>query len=477
MKRVLFIAALVFFLPYFLFSQHSEGKNTRIIILHTNDMHAKIDNLSKVAYLADSLRKMNPYVFLVAAGDNFTGNPVVDMVDDKGAPMIDLMNRCGFNISAIGNHEFDLGQDFLNKRMSQAKFPFICCNVDATGAVLKQPEPYTILKAGDLSLAFLGIIELGENGLPDSHPAKLNGLSFSKGLDKAKEFSWLKKKYPILIGLTHLGIDTDIKLAQSMPELDVIIGGHSHTLIDTLMLVNNVLITQAGSSLKYIGKVVIDYSDNHIVSIRDEIIDLATIKKKDPEVQALIDKYNANPELQKLVGIAATAIKGNEELGAMMTDAITKQMSLDFAFQNSGGIRVPEIPAGNILLKDVYRLDPFGNEVIIYHLSKDEISSLIANSFNREKRIDLMVSGMTYSIKTNPDGTCKDVIMKDPAGKTLDPEKKYSVAMNSYMAASYKFDHHDPGQSAFITTAQVLIDYLKHAGTVNYSGTRRTSVY
>ena len=74
-------------------------KNIEVVILHTNDMHSKIDNMAKLAYLADSLRQQHPYLFLVSAGDNFTGNPIVDMYPRKGYPMVDLMNQAGFNLS------------------------------------------------------------------------------------------------------------------------------------------------------------------------------------------------------------------------------------------------------------------------------------------------------------------------------------------------------------------------------------------
>ena len=235
MKKLTFmwIAGLIVLLPFQGHSQHkTAGKPTEVIILHVNDMHAKIDNLPKLAYLADSLRKIHPVVFLVSVGDNFTGNPVVDMISDKGYPMIDLMNRCGFNVSAMGNHEFDLGQENLNKRFEQAKFPFICCNFDATGTPLKQPKPYLVLEAGKkIHIALLGIIELNDKRIPDTHPSKVTGIKFYDGIAKAREYSWLKKKYGILIGLTHLGVETDIKLADSMPEFDEIIGWHSHTLI------------------------------------------------------------------------------------------------------------------------------------------------------------------------------------------------------------------------------------------------------
>ena len=92
------------------FAQKSREGRTEVIILHLNDMHAKIDGFARLKYLADSLRRSHPYVFIVTAGDNFTGNPYVDMVADKGAPMIDLMNQSGFIVSCFGNHEFDLGQ-------------------------------------------------------------------------------------------------------------------------------------------------------------------------------------------------------------------------------------------------------------------------------------------------------------------------------------------------------------------------------
>ena len=139
---------LLFLAVFTLFSISNQSlaqkhrKSTEIIILHTNDMHSKIDNFGKLAYLADSLRKTHKYVFLVSAGDNFTGNPIVDMYPDNGYPMIDLMNKLHFDATAVGNHEFDMGQELQNKRREQATFPFINCNIDASAAVVKPYEPY-----------------------------------------------------------------------------------------------------------------------------------------------------------------------------------------------------------------------------------------------------------------------------------------------------------------------------------------------
>jgi 2',3'-cyclic-nucleotide 2'-phosphodiesterase (5'-nucleotidase family) len=474
MKKLVFLLTFItiFSATNFIAAQ-KHNKSTEIIILHTNDMHSKIDNFGKLAFLADSLRKTHKYVFLVASGDNFTGNPIVDMYPDKGYPMIDLMNELDFDVTAIGNHEFDMGQEMQNKRRKQATFPFISSNIDASGATLNQPDPYVILKAGKIKIPFLGIIQLGENGMPDSHPSRLEGLKFTDGITKTQDFVWLKEKYGMLIGLTHLGVEVDEPLAKTYPQFDVIIGGHSHTTMTKPMMVNDVMIVQAGSGLKNVGKITLQVTNGKITDRRYELIALAGISGTESVVQAMIDKYNSNEEMNKVIAIAETAFETEEELGCMMTDAITARIQTDFAFQNGGGIRIPNLPQGNILLKDIFRLDPFGNQVVTFRMTYDEIKSLIINAYNREKKIDLVPSGMTYTVMINGEGVCTEIEMKDVTGNLIDQNKSYTVGINSYISASYKFDHKDPGTTNYNTTAQTLLDYLSEVKKVNYAGVRR----
>lgn len=470
---ILFVAVFTLFSINKRSVAQKNRKSTEILILHTNDMHSRIDNFGKLAYLTDSLRKTHKYVFLVAAGDNFTGNPIVDMYPDKGFPMIELMNKLHFDATAMGNHEYDIGQELQNKRREQATFPFISCNIDASGAVAKPYEPYIILKAGKIKIPFLGIIQIGENGLPDSHPSRLEGLKFTNGIEKTKEFTWLKHKYGILIALSHLGVENDEVLAKAYPQFDVIIGGHSHTTISNALMVNNVMIVQTGSGLKNVGITTLHVKKGKITDRSYELVPLASIKKTDPEIQALIDKYDSNEEMKRVVGFAETAFSSQEELGYLMTDAITARLKVDFAFQNGGGIRISELPQGDILLKDIFRLDPFGNQVVTYTMTYDEVKSLICNAYNRDKSIDLVPSGMTYTVIVNADGVCSDVEMKDSSGNILDARKTYTVGLNSYIAASYKFNHTDPGTTNYNTTAQTLLDYIGDVKKVNYAGVKR----
>ena len=469
-----FLAGLFFFLSVLGFSQ---GKQTEIIILHTNDMHSKIDNMAKLAYLADSLRQSHPFVFLVSAGDNFTGNPVVDMIPDKGYPMIDLMNRCGFNASALGNHEFDMGQPFLKTRMLQAKFPFICCNMDGTGSEIGQLRPYTILHAGnDITIALLGLIQLDDNGLPSAHPSNMKDIKFVNGLSKAREYTWLKKQYGILIALSHLGIDDDVRLADSVPQFDVIIGGHSHTLLGEPRFAHDVMIVQTGANLKYVGKITLMVEEGKVVSRNDEVVQFTALKNEDRGVRALLDLYNNNQEFDRIVGISEKPAEGEDELGSMMTDAITNQLKVDFAFQNRGGIRVSSLAAGAITLKDIYKLDPFNNQIVIFSMKIDEIKSLICYGYEHEKGIDLQVSGMTYELTDDGTGKCTKVEMYDKSGKLLDPKTEYAVAMNNYMAYTYKFNHKDPGTLSTLTTAEAMVRYLGLVGKINYSGVKRATI-
>ncbi|MFZ4523032.1 MAG: bifunctional metallophosphatase/5'-nucleotidase [Bacteroidales bacterium] len=473
-NRLNFLLAGLFSLLFVI--GYSQGKQTEIIILHTNDMHSKIDNMARLAYLADSLRKGHPNVFLVSAGDNFTGNPVVDMVPEKGSPIIDLMNRCGFNVSAMGNHEFDMGQTLLKKRMQQAKFPFICANMDGSDAVIGQLRPYTVLNAGnDISITLLGLIQLDDNGLPSAHPSNMKDVKFVNGLTKAREFAGLKKPNGILIALSHLGIDDDIRLTDSMPQFDLIIGGHSHTLLNQPRFANGVMIVQAGAHMKYVGKTTLVMEDGKLISKNDEVILFTSLKSEDRGVRALIDMYNNNQEFSKIIGTAEKPLEGEDELGSLMTDAITNQLKVDIAFQNRGGIRISSLSEGAITLKDIYKLDPFNNQIVLFSMKADEIKSIICYGYKHEKMIDLQVSGMTYKVTSDGKGDCLSVEMFDKSGKPLDPNGEYAVGMNNYMAYTYKFDHKDPGTLSTLTTAEALIRYLGVAGKINYSGVKRAT--
>lgn len=479
----MYINRLLFYFFVFLLSapQVSQAgrkckKSVEVVILHTNDMHSKIDNMAKLSWLADSLRQQHRYLFLVSAGDNFTGNPIVDMYPRVGYPMVDLMNQAGFVLSAMGNHEFDMGQKEFSQRRKEADFPFISANIDVSGSHLKKVKPWVNLKAGRCRIPLVSFIQLEKNGIPSSHPSKLEGITFTQATARAADFLFLKKKYGMLVGLTHLGIEGDISMAQKYPQFDLIIGGHSHTVMEVPRVENGVTIVQTGSQLKSVGKTTLTIERGKITGIDYELISLDALNGRNPAVQAAIDQYNDNEEMNRVLAQAITPMTGKEELGAMMTDAVTAMSGVDIAVQNIGGIRIPFLAEGNILYRDIFRLDPFGNQVVVFKMSVPEIKSLLVNAYNRSQKIDLIVSGMTYTAIINGNGLCVDVDMKGLDGQPLDPAKTYKVGMNSYISSSYSFDHVDPGTVNYETTAQTLISFLQKVQKVDYRGTQRTAI-
>tara|TARA_R110001583_G_scaffold43208_2_gene137455 strand:- start:13739 stop:15181 length:1443 start_codon:yes stop_codon:yes gene_type:complete len=445
-----------------------ENKSEDIVILHMNDIHADINNFPKIAAYINDLRETNDNVFLFSAGDLFSGNPFVDQHDEPGYPMIDLMNALKFDAAVIGNHEFDYGQENLNKRINEADFPFICANIDAENAILNQPDPYTTITSSEgFQIIVLGLIETGTNidgrYIPSTHPDKVVGIDFPYYITEAENYTNLKKNDNLFVVLSHLGENSDRKLAIEYNEIDLIIGGHSHTVIQNPEEENNALICQAGSKGRYIGRIDIKIEDGLVLSKSAKLIKVETLSKIDTEIASKVSEYNSNPVLDKVIAQNLAEFSNKDELGSLMTDAINWKLKTDIAFQNSGGIR-SWLPLGDIKIKHIYELDPFNNEVIIFEMTCDEIRSLINSSGNG----DLKVAGIQYRY-LGQDG----IQLENYNGSELDESKTYKVGLNSYIASAYTFDHTDDGQNSFETSANCLIDFLKNEKEINYSGVKR----
>lgn len=448
------------------------------VIFAVNDMHAAIDNFPKFAYIVDSLKTIFPDMIVVAAGDNQTGNPVNDQYPEKGWPMIDLMNTTGFNISALGNHEFDTGQEGLENLANKASFSFICANVSSDGQYEVKMTPYKIITLPNgLRLAFLGLLQLGQNGIPDSHPDNVRGFAFRSPFDTAPEYLWLKDSSDIFIALTHIGFEEDVKLAETMPAgIDLIIGGHSHTRVEKDQIHNGVMITQAENKLKYGTLIKLTSNSDGTLQRNMQLIDIRNSKKEKPAIRAMVDKYNDNPVLNEVIATAADDFSTYEELGYLMADAQRDAAGADIALMNPGGVRIDRLDKGPVTIKNVYQLDPFGNELVVTKLSGAEIHSLMLAAWPVDDNSPLYPSGIRTEVKIDAEGNPEFIIVTED-GTPLQMTRIYSVAMNNYMTQVYKYERSDPGQSLFFTTAEALIRHLKKQGTVrSYRGESRVQV-
>jgi len=441
-----------------------------------NDIHATLDNFPKLAWVVDSLRAIYPDMLLVAAGDNQTGNPVNDQYPEKGLPVIDLMNATGFDISAVGNHEFDSSPAGFSKLSQKAKFSFISANVSADDSLNILLKPYRIITLPNgLKIAFLGLLHINQNGIPDSHPDNVKGFTFRSPFDAAPGYIGLKDQSDIFIALTHIGFENDVKLAETMPGgIDLIIGGHSHTRVEKEQVFNGILITQAENKLKYGTLIKITRKSDGSLIKSMELLDIRNRKNEKPAIRAIVDKYNDNPVLKEVIATASGDFSSYEELGYLMADAQRAAAGADIALVNPGGVRIDRLASGPVRVMHVFQLDPFGNELVVTRLTGHEIRSLMLAAFPVDDRLPVYPSGITTLLSLDASGNLADVALKTESGAPLDMNLTYTVAMNSYMTLVYKYTHADPGQSLFITTADATISYLRKIKDVkSYKGEKR----
>lgn len=440
-----------------------------INILSVNDIHSNIDLFPKFAAMVDSLRGVYPDLLVFSAGDNRTGNPVNDQYDPVNYPVIELMNRTGFNLSAVGNHEWDGNIVNFQHDIERANFPFLCANVFIPDSVKLDIKPYTIIENQGLKLAVVGMIELRHDGLPGAHPNNLKKVSFTQAHDVLPEYQFLKDQANAVIMISHCGMEDDVELAQANPWLDAIIGGHTHTLIERPFYHNGVLITQSGSHLKYATLVTLKFRDGQLIDKQPVVLSVEKFKREKPEIKALLDDFNNAPALNEAIAVAKTRFNNIEELGCMMTDAMREISGADFAFQNTGGVRVNHLDKGPITLKDVYSIDPFNNEVIVYQMTGAQVKHFIINSYRKNGGSPSFVSGMTYTV--GDDGNSVWIEMNN---KKFSTKNTYKVAFNSYMASTVDVRSEDEGVSTFMTSEEMLIEFLRRHKEVDYQGVSRT---
>ncbi len=437
----------------------------KLTIFILNDIHGQIDNFAKIKYLVDQ-EKVKTNVVLTSAGDIFSGNPIVDNYPEKGFPIIDLMNRVGFDISVIGNHEFDYGETILKERMLQANFDWVCANVKTDASVIPQPAAYTSINVNNLKITFLGLVETDgkENAtIPSTHPWRVQNLVFERPENVVAKFANIKnlENADLLIALTHIGYSKsgnrlgDVQLATEFPFFDLIIGGHSHSKID--QVVNSIPIFQAGSYLNHIGKIELSISNKTIQEISYKLIDLNSITEEDTEIKSIINDYNDAPFFKEVIGFSEIN-HSRFQVGNFTADALRRQMAVDIAFQNTGGVRT-SLDFGDITKKEIFKILPFNNPTITYNMTISEIKNFLKGAGS-----GFYYSGVTFQRSNN------NIIVRDLNGTIISDSTILTVGVNDYIPAVH--DTYFPTSKIVKsqTDAETVISYLKQMNSqVNYS--------
>lgn len=453
-----------------------------LVILSINDMHGKIENMPRFAFVADSLRNIYPELIIASAGDNRTGNPYNDKFPGHpNFPMINMMNEIGFDVSALGNHEFDGNIDGIRYFVNTTKFPVICANTYFTGYPDLQLLDYVTITrridGKDVKIIFLGTIETENDGKPSSHEKNMKNVDFKPAEEVIGDYLYLQDSCDVFVLLSHCGKDEETKFAMEFPEFDMIIGGHSHDLY-THQFDDGVLYTQSKSYITYATVSKIKFKDGDIVSVEAQPIDLKKVTKVNDKIQKEVDGYYANPEFHIVLGTAKTQFDGWDALGAFMADAVRYITKADIGMQNPGGVRLDSLHGGNIDKADIFALDPFDNELVIAKMTGKQIEDYL-NVASTADGDCTHVSGITYTI---------DMIKSDKGqisfnnakaylenGQPIDPDGVYTVAINSYMA-KWAQDRCISIEETEFTANDGEILYLKDHQSVDYKGISRYTV-
>ena len=469
MRKIFLLFSLTFiFLCYY--------AQKEIIILHVNDMHGKIDKFPYLSSMIKEIRMKNKNVILLSAGDIFSGNPIVDKYSEKGFPMIDIMNMLPFTLSTLGNHEFDFGGKILAKRLSELKHKVIVANIVKYPEYFPKLSPYEVIKLDGVKIAILGLTQVSLNGYPDTHPDAVKDFEFEDGIITAKKYLAKLKKYPVKIVLSHMGYEKDSLLALACPEINVIIGGHSHKKIQPIKFINGVGIVQAENYLKYLGVLKLALYKNKITLISDTLLPISTNISTDTAILSKVNFYNNNEEFKKIVGYAIDTIKGLQELGCFMTDAYKKVLKTDFALQNSGGIRISYLNAGNITAKQIYELDPFSNDLLICKLKPESIRQIIQYGFYKEGTLDIFSAGFYSKVYIDSDSKITKIDLFDNNGNPLIENHFYTVAIGSYLYSAYNFNKDENFVKSGLTTTDAIFQYLSRIKGIIYKNCKSTEL-
>ena len=267
----------------------TKSKAAKITILHTNDVHSHIDpfgqnegensnkgGIARRAALVESVRNENQHTLLLDAGDIFQGTPYFNFYG--GELEFRLMSLLKYDVATIGNHDFDNGITGLYSQLPHAKFDFISANYDFSNTIMDtHVKPYKTFIKGGVKIGVFGLgIEL--KGLVNKEDYKetkyLNPIEIAQDMSRILK---TEEECDLIICLSHLGYDyktspskiSDLKLAKSTKEIDLIIGGHTHTFLEKPTIVNNaigkkVIVNQVGCFGLYVGKIDFYFEDKKL---------------------------------------------------------------------------------------------------------------------------------------------------------------------------------------------------------------------
>ncbi|WP_240905517.1 bifunctional metallophosphatase/5'-nucleotidase [Thiorhodococcus mannitoliphagus] len=428
------------------------GPEDRLTLLHFNDLHGQLAPLSsadgahpggiaRLATLVSEARAERPRqrTLLLFAGDLLQGTLSSSLF--MGRPDLVLLERIGVDAAAVGNHEFDYGQDNFRALARAAGFPFLTANLGAEPDALPVPSSLLIGGAAEPGVAILGLTtaEL----LTTTHPRNTKGIQVADPMEIAGALvPKLRTQADLVVVLSHLGLAADKRLAREVDGIDVIIGGHDHAVLETPVMESGVIILQAGARGQWLGRLDLNCVAGRLEPSGYRLIPVSTEVAEDPEIAAEVARIVAAADagMDEVIGRIGVDLSAERALirrdeaifGDFVADLARNITAADIALFNAGSFRA-SIPKGEVTLKQVYEALPFGNELVVAELEGQQLLEALARSASLHPRDHsggfLQVSGVRYVIDGN-----RLASAELPTGP-LDPEARYRVVMTDFLAA------------------------------------------
>lgn len=428
----------------------------KLVLLHTNDMHGhflsefdesghEIGGLARMSGYVNTVRREEKNTIFAIAGDMFRGS-IIDS-EFLGLSTIDLVNLMNPDIATIGNHEVDYGLAHLLFLEKCATFPIINANLFVTINNARLFMPYLNIEVDGMRIMFIGI--LTEEVLASTKSEKVIG-TFVDVKEASKEVgviadNYRTKKTDMTILVTHIGIEKDRELASLLdPEwgIDLIIGGHSHTFMEKMEIVNGVPIVQAGMGTTQIGRfdIVYDTWRRKIVDLQWSCVPISPETAQEDQLMLdLINHYQSETDakykrvLTHFVRPLTHPSRYQEtELGNLYADMLQEDSSFDIMMMGSGAIR-KEVMGPIVDMQAMLENTPFDDNLwmlkvtgeqfrhMIQFIMRDEAWEGHTEFYQYSKGVKIVYRKSTHTIE--------ELSLN---GQEIKPEDELLIAMQTY---------------------------------------------
>ncbi|WP_331372189.1 5'-nucleotidase C-terminal domain-containing protein [Sinorhizobium chiapasense] len=476
-------------------------------ILHINDLHSRIESINKfdstcsaeeegknecfggvarLKSLIDQKRQelTGKNVLLLNAGDNFQGS--LFFTTYKGAAEAEFLNLMKFDAMTVGNHEFDESEDGLASFLDKVTFPVVTSNVlpSYKSKIGDRIKPSIVLDVGGQKIGIVGAVANDTPELSSPGPDILIGEDVATITSAVEEIK--KQGVNKIIALTHVGYPRDLAAIAKIPDVDVVVGGHSHSLLSNTdekaegpypTMVDNpggykVPVVQAASYSKYLGDLVVTFDDSGVVKAAkgDPILVDSSVKPDEAVLARIQELAKPIEELRtKVIAKTETPIDGAREncrakeceMGTLVADAMldrVKGQGVTIAITNGGGLRA-SIDAGDVTMGEAITVLPFQNTLSTFQLKGADIRAALENGLSQVEEGGgrfPQVAGLKYSFDRSKPAGSRLVSVEVKEGEAfapLDPEKTYSLVSNNFMRGG------GDGYAVFKTKGENAYDY------------------